>query len=106
MGLVNPLVLRVSGAAGEMTATCSASGSVGCIVARTSAALSRTEGTDCSSCSEAFARAMKWGLVTWVAECGEVGAVLSGSISRSKMADDDECIDVGDEGISEGDFEP
>jgi len=59
---------------------------------KTSVALSKTDGTDCSSCSVALARAMKCGLVTCDACAVAEGEEASGSISRSKMAEDEECL--------------
>lgn len=88
---------------------------------RISAALSSTDGTDWSSCSVNFPRGMRWGSV-WLRRGGDG---VMGSISRSKMADDDEWLqgdvsdarqqkgvpsgtytDVGDEGIDPGEREP
>lgn len=56
------------------------------------AAESRTEGTECSSCSVVFERGIRCGLGGWVAwsGCGDGGE--SGSISLSKIAEEEECL--------------
>jgi hypothetical protein len=57
MGLAKPLLLPETGAT---TAICDASSSTDDVLAvRISAALSRTEGTERSSCSEVFARGIR-----------------------------------------------
>lgn len=58
-------------------------------VVRISAALSSTDGTDWSSCSVNFPRGMRCGSVVWLRSGGDG---VMGSISRSKMADDEECL--------------
>ena len=88
MGLANPLVLPIV-EAGATTEIWSPSSSID---ARIEAALSRTDGTDCSSCSVALERGMRCGFWGWWLECGGEGFEM-GSMSRSKMADDDECLD-------------
>jgi hypothetical protein len=57
--------------------------------ASTVAALSRTDGTAYSICSVAFPRGILCGLGGWWGFGGD-GAI--GSISRSKIADEDECL--------------
>lgn len=52
------------------------------------AALSSTEGTDCSRASVPFARGTRWGL----RGCGEGDGREMGSMSRSKMAEEEECL--------------
>jgi hypothetical protein len=69
------------------------------------AALSRTDGTDCSSCSVVFERGMRWGFGGWWMELGGEGLEM-GSMSRSKIADDDEWTDVGEDGMEFGEREP
>lgn len=61
---------------------------------RIAAALSRTEGTDWSRCSVAFARGIRCGFGGWLwawlwRPWGGDGGIR-GSISRSKMADEEE----------------
>lgn len=68
---------------------------------RISAAESRTDGTDWSRCSVVLARGMRCGLDE---TGGEGGAI--GSMSRSKMAEDEECTEVGEDGIDPGEREP
>ena len=63
------------------------------------AALSSTLGT--LSSVDVFALGMRWGFCCWA--CGGDPIV---SMSRSKMADDDECTDVGDDGIDLGEMDP
>lgn len=70
--------------------------------AKTVAALSRTEGTEYSSCSVALPRGIRCGLGGWPLLGGE-GAM--GSMSRSKIAEEDECTEVG-EGGALGEREP
>jgi len=84
IGLVNPL--RRPGSAHGATTAISSDAATEAV--RISAALSRTEGTLCSSCSVALERGMRWGL--W--ECEDCGDGQTGSISRSKIAEDDECL--------------
>lgn len=72
-----------------MMETASKSSSWASEPARTAAALSRTEGTDCSSCSVSLPRGMRCGSAL-VGE-REVAGVM-GSMSRSKMAEEDECL--------------
>jgi hypothetical protein len=57
---------------------------------RISAALSRTEGTLCSMCSVPLLRGIRCGFGGWE-EWGGEGEPM-GSMSRSKMADDDEWL--------------
>jgi hypothetical protein len=102
IGLAKPLFrpLSKTGDAGETTATWSPT-SMSSIPAKIAAALSRTEGTEFSSCSVPFERGIRCGL--WV--IGGDGEMI-GSISRSNMADDDECTEVGDDGMKLGGREP
>jgi hypothetical protein len=97
IGLVKPLLgLRArmeskaggeEGAAGATTAMWSRAvdSGVSSMPARRDAALSRTEGTACSSCSVPFAL----GILCGFERNGGDGGT-AGSISRSKIADDDE----------------
>lgn len=80
----------------------SSSGSVESAV-RTTTAESRTEGTECSICSVIRPRGMRWGSVG-VERDAQAGAM--GSMSRSKMAEEEEWTEVGEEGIEEGEREP
>jgi hypothetical protein len=95
MGLANPLPrveLPLPGA-GETTLIWSDwRSSWGLMPARMAAAESRTEGTECSSCSVVFERGIRCGLGGWVAwsGCGDGGE--SGSISLSKIAEEEECL--------------
>lgn len=59
------------------------------VAVRTTAALSSTEGTDCSICSVIFPRGIRWGS-EGVEKPADEG--LMGSMSRSKMAEDDEWL--------------
>lgn len=59
---------------------------------RISAALSSTDGTDWSSCSVSLPRGMRWGLALWAAS---EGGGVRGSISRSKIADEEEWLSGG-----------
>lgn len=95
MGLANPLPglrarieSKAAGGAGATTEMWSKTEDSGdsSMPARMDAALSRTEGTACSSCSVPFARGILCGF--WPRKGGEGGAI--GSMSRSKMADDEE----------------
>lgn len=91
IGLANPLPAclwgwRASNVVGE-GATTATSSSAGREEVMTSAALSRTEGTACSSCSVALARGIRCGLGGCVG--GEGGRI--GSMSRSNMAEEAEC---------------
>lgn len=91
IGLAKPLLrpigsnIEVAGATTEIWSPESPS-----IPARIAAALSRTEGTDCSSCSVVLDRGMRWGSVGWLGWGGEGEA--TGSISRSNIADEEECL--------------
>ena len=108
-GLANPLALPPREAspdskseeaeAGATTATLAAVFELGSVASRsievrTAAALSRTLGTLCSSCSVARPRGMRWGSRgRWEPERrveGEAG--MRGSMSRSKMAEEDEWL--------------
>lgn len=101
MGLAKPLlVLRArieSNAglveAGATTATWSTVSPVSSSVARMEAALSRTDGTECSSCSVPLALGIRCGF--WLGWKGGEGETM-GSMSRSKMADEDEWLKVFD----------
>lgn len=84
MGLVKPLWYPVSIGAGVTIEIASRSSSSGSVEVRIAAALSSTEGTERSSSSVNFARAMWWG-----SEVNDIGDAI-GSISRSKMAEDEE----------------
>lgn len=91
IGLAKPLLagkpgLADAGGAGATTATSAESSRV----ARTEAAESRTEGTECSRCSVPFALGILWGL-WWAWEVGE--GQTRGSMSRSKMAEDEERLE-------------
>jgi len=76
-------------------------------MARTDAADERTEGTEDSVGSCAEPREVRWGSdslgnpdlvgVIGLSEKPEID-----SISRSKIAEDDECMEVGEEGMEEG----
>lgn len=57
------------------------------------AAESRTEGTLCSSCSVPFDLGIRCGLGGWE-DGGDGGSI--GSMSRSKMADEDEWLEKDD----------
>ncbi|EDR07626.1 uncharacterized protein LACBIDRAFT_327480 [Laccaria bicolor S238N-H82] len=85
-GLAKPLLRE----AGASTDTCS-SACESSMDARMDAAESRTDGTDCSSCSVDFARDTRWGLGGWWGSVGGEG-ITGGSISRSKIADEDERL--------------
>ena len=89
IGLANPLLLPAywsPDVAGVTTAIWSpASGSW--MPVRMVAAESSTEGTDSSNCSVVLARGMRCGFV----ELGGEGGT-TGSMSRSNMAEDDECL--------------
>lgn len=92
IGLANPLLRPMTSklmVAGETIATWSPA-SLSSKLVRTEAALSRTEGTACSSCSVPFARGILWGFCWWWCIGGEGGEI--GSISLSKIAEDDECL--------------
>lgn len=56
--------------------------------ARTAAALSSTDGTDCSSCSVNLPRGMRWGSVG-------IGEGAMGSMSRSNIAEEEEWLPRG-----------
>jgi hypothetical protein len=87
IGLVKPL-RRPGSAHGATTET---SSPVVMDAVRISAALSRTEGTLCSSCSVVFERGMRCGLVGCEEKWGGEGDV-TGSMSRSKIADEEEWL--------------
>lgn len=89
MGLVKPLWLdsREMGATMETESRPSSSEVE---EAKISAALSRTEGTDWSSCSEFLPLGMRCG--SWLKLGGEG---LMGSISLSNMAEEEECLREG-----------
>ena len=89
IGLVNPL-RRPASRRGEMTEISSAGERE---AVRISAALSSTEGTLCSSCSVALERGMRCGFGGCAEVCGGEGHTM-GSMSRSKMAEDDEWLMV------------
>lgn len=129
MGLANPLLVprarMESNAglvdAGATTATWSTDSPESSRVARMEAALSRTDGTECSSCSVPLALGMRCGF--WCARKGGEGGT-TGSMSRSKMAEEEEWLkktrlvdrkseekddhytEVGEEGIEFGEREP
>lgn len=108
--------------AGETTATCSATSTSWLRLPRTAAALSRTEGTDCSRASVPFARGTRCGL----RGCCEGDGSEMGSMSRSKMAEEEEWLrkentlstcqattkgkethtEVGEDGMDSGEREP
>ena len=93
MGLATPLLLPVLPAnnpvAGATTLILSSSREP-CGEARIAAALSRTEGTLWSSCSVVLERGVRCGLG---GRCGYGGeGEVMGSMSRSKIADEDECL--------------
>ena len=99
MGLVSPLLLPAAiiplVVAGMMTAILdrdvASSGLAEVDAARTAAALSSTEGTLSSSCSVVFDRGIRWGFGgCWWWFGGE--GLGRGSMSRSKMADEEECL--------------
>jgi hypothetical protein len=87
IGLVKPL-RRPGSAHGATTET---SSPVVMDAVRISAALSRTEGTLCSSCSVVFERGIRCGFVGCAVKWGGEGDV-TGSMSRSKIADEDEWL--------------
>ena len=72
-----------------MMETASKSSSWASELVRTAAALSRTDGTDCSSCSVNFPRGIRCGSALLGER--EVAGVM-GSMSRSKMAEEEECL--------------
>lgn len=113
IGLANPLLglwARIESNAAEDAGATTATWSSMDTSFRRDAALSSTEGTECSICSVAFD--LQTLLCWW------------GSMSRSKMAEDDECLkacqrgsqeqhftqstytEVGDEGMEFGEREP
>jgi hypothetical protein len=86
----------MDGAAGARMATSASSASAD---VSSAAALSRTEGTDCSRASVPFARGIRCGFAGGGWMGGEAGSVEGvresermGSTSRSKIAEDDECL--------------
>jgi hypothetical protein len=85
IGLVKPL-RRPASMQGATTAISSDTEAV-----RIAAALSRTEGTLCSSCSVVFERGIRCGFRGCAAVCGGEGQTM-GSMSRSNMADEDEWL--------------
>jgi hypothetical protein len=85
IGLVKPL-RRPTSRHGETTEISSEGDSE---AVRMAAALSSTEGTLCSSCSVALERGMRCGFGGCAVVCGGEGHTM-GSMSRSKMAEDDE----------------
>lgn len=93
MGLAKPLPGNDVGyGAGATTATSFAFW----IDVRIAAAESRTDGTECSMVSVVFDRGIRCALAGETCS-GDAGD--SGSMSRSKMALDEECTDVGEDGI-------
>lgn len=101
-GLAQPLpIARLALTAGASTATPSAFPSD--IFARISAAESSTEGTDDSSVSVVLERGIRCGFVG----CSPaVAGGETGSMSRSNIAELEECTDVGELGIEVGDLDP
>jgi hypothetical protein len=87
MGLVTPLLVMGHGA----TTLILSSSRADVDDARMVAALSRTEGTLCSSCSVVFERGVRCGFGGWCGWGGE-GQDM-GSMSRSKIADEEVCLD-------------
>jgi hypothetical protein len=111
IGLTNPLRRGAKPFTGVMTATWPAPSSVDVSEsARIAAALSSTDGTLSSSCSVVLERGMRCGFVLCVppkaCRLDDGDEDGSGSMSRSKIADEEECTDVGEDGIDDGDLEP
>jgi hypothetical protein len=82
MGLVNPLLH-----AGATTLILPLSSTEWAGDASMAAALSRTEGTLWSSCSVVLERGVRCGFVGW-----REGGLVMGSMSRSKIADEEEWL--------------
>lgn len=97
IGEVNPLPPPPNGSSdrGATMAMASSASLSSESAVRISAALSRTVGTAWSSCSVNFPRGMRCGSEGWFSRGGDG---VMGSISRSKIAEDEECLDIVLEG--------